>query len=87
MARIAKFLENELDRISNYLSMAEANINVLTDLCYDKGEKISKPDREDTEIMSYLESKLSLIEAKIVSSKEVIADFKDYYFSTISDSK
>ena len=42
MSKITKFIENELDRVNEYLSMAKANLVVVTELCHDKCCKITK---------------------------------------------
>lgn len=82
MTRIAKFLENELDRINNYLSMAEANLTVITELCSNGCNKITpQTDKSDEKVIQYLDDKLSVLEAKITSSKDIINNFKDFYFN------
>ena len=52
MSKISKFLENELDRVNDYLGMAKANLIVATELCQDKCEKITnKLTEEDFKIV------------------------------------
>ena len=55
MSRVAKFLENELDRVNTYLSMAQANLLVTMELCENRCNKItSSLDLKDEKIIEYL---------------------------------
>lgn len=81
MSKIAKFLENELDRVNEYLSMAKSNLQLIQDLCEDKCSRITSDLSDiDKNVIEYLDKKISLLDAKISNSKEIIYDFKKYYF-------
>ena len=82
MNNISKFLENELDRINNYLSMASSNLIVVSELCEDRCEKITPQVSDvDMQVFEYLDRELSLLDAHIISAKEIITKFKDYYYN------
>ena len=81
MSKIAKFLENELDRVNEYLSMAKSKLQLIQDLCEDKCSRITSDLSDiDKNVIEYLDKKISLLDAKISNSKEIIYDFKKYYF-------
>ena len=81
MSKISKFLENELDRVNDYLGMAKANLIVATELCQDKCEKITnKLTEEDFKINEYLNDELPKLETKICAAKNLIKDFKNYTY-------
>ena len=81
MSRVSKFLENELDRISDYLAMAQAKLEVPAELCETNCERITPVLTEkDEKVIGYLTKELSLLEAKINDAKDIIDRFKDYYF-------
>ena len=81
MGQMASFLANELDRVDNYLSMAKANLIVIRDLCDDRCKQLAESITEiDEKVFDYLEDELSILDAKISSSKEIIANFKHYFF-------
>ena len=82
MNNISKFLENELDRINNYLSMASSNLIVVNELCEDRCKKITSVLSDvDIQVFDYLEKELSLLDAHILSAKDIITKFKNYYYS------
>ena len=83
MGRIAKFMENELDRVNDYLSMAHSNLIVISELCEDRCKKITPNlSHIDEHVVKYLENKLSLLDAKITTAKEIIDDFKDFFYES-----
>ena len=56
MGRIAKFMENELDRVNEYLSMALSNLIVVNELCEDRCKKITAElSNVDENVINYLE--------------------------------
>ena len=58
MSKIGRFLENELDRVNDYLGMAKANLVVASELCQDKCRKITRNLSEnDIKIIKYLNEK------------------------------
>ena len=80
MRRVAKFLENELDRVNNYLCMAQANLFVTMELCENRCDKItSELDFKDEEIINYLNNfELSKLCSRIEDAREVIENFKKF---------
>lgn len=88
MSRVAKFLENELDRVNDYLAMAKANLVVATELCDDRCKKIAPClSSTDEMVIDYLERELSILDAKINNAREIIYKFKDYFFEIETDYK
>lgn len=82
MGRVTKFIENELDRINEYLSMAKACLEVTSELCEDKCKKIVPViSIEDEQVLTYLSEELVLLDTKICDAKNIINKFKDYYFN------
>lgn len=85
MGRIAKFMENELDRVNEYLSMALSNLIVVNELCEDRCKKITPElSNIDENVVNYLEDKLAILDAKIVNAKEIINDFKNFFYDSES---
>ena len=83
MGHIAKFMENELDRVNEYLSMARSNLIVVNELCENRCKKITpKLSNTDENVIDYLEEKLAILDAKIVNAKEIINDFKKFFFDS-----
>lgn len=81
MSKIAKFMENELDRVNEYLSMAKASLVVTSDLCDDRCKKLtSNLDRDDERFIDYLNGELSILDAKINDAKDLISKCKNFYY-------
>ena len=80
MSKVSKFLENELDRVNNYLSMAQANLLVTMELCENRCEKITQNlDFKDEKIINYLNNfELSKLSSRIEDAREIIEDFKKF---------
>lgn len=91
MSRIAKFLENELDRVNEYLSMAKASLALTTELCEAKCAQITDSlDLEDKKFVGYLNDKIDLLEAKIIEASLLVEQYKKFYFelqNCVSDVK
>ena len=82
MSRVSKFLEDELDRVNNYLSMAYANLLVTMELCENRCEKItSELDLKDEKNINYLNNfELSKLASRIEEARDIIDDFKKFSF-------
>lgn len=81
MNNVSKFMENELDRIDNYLSMASSNLVVVSELCENRCENIASSLSEiDFKVFNYLDKELSLLDAHILSAKDIISKFKNFYY-------
>lgn len=81
MSRVTKFMENELDRVNEYLSMAKANLLITSELCEDRCKRITSDLTIDEEkVIDYLNKELSKLDAKINDAKDLISKFKDFYF-------
>ena len=84
MAHISKFMENELDRVSQYLSMAKANLIVTSEMCRDRCKTITPNLSDiDIEVVNYLDPELEKINSKISDACEIICEFKKFYFNTL----
>ena len=80
MSRLTKFLENELDRINDYLGMAKGNLTVVSELCENRLSQISPAlDSNECQVVDYLNKELILLSIKISESKQIISNFKNYY--------
>ena len=81
MSRIAKFLENELNRVSSYLGMAQANLIVTQELTENRCKNITpKLDTADEKIIDYLNNfELSKLASRIEDAREIIDNFKKFY--------
>lgn len=80
VSRVSKFLENELDRVSTYLSMAQANLLVTQELTENRCEKITNNlDFIDEKIIDYLNNfELSKLSSRIEDAREIIDNFKKF---------
>ena len=79
--RISKFIENELDRVNEYLSMAKANLITTKELCENYCVTIvPELNTTDEKVVNYLNKNLLVLDSKIDSAKEVINEFKRYYY-------
>lgn len=80
MSRVSKFLENELDRVNGYLSMAQANLLVAMELCENRCNKITPNlDLKDEKIIDYLNNfELSKLSSRIEDAREIIDNFKKF---------
>ena len=80
MSRVSKFLENELDRVNNYLSMAYANLLVTMELCENRCDKItSSLDVADEKNIDYLNNfELSKLASRIEDARDIIDKFKKF---------
>lgn len=87
MSRVSKFLENELDRVNSYLSMAQANLLVTMELCENRCEKISSGlDSKDEKIIDYLNNfELSKLSSRIEDAREIIDNFKKFSLENEED--
>lgn len=82
MSRVSKFLENELDKVNEYLSMAKARLVVTSELCEDRCKKITDQlSEKDEKVIDYLDDEISRLEIKIHDAGEIIEKFKDFYFN------
>ena len=81
MTKCTKFIENELDRINEYICMAQSALVVPREICSDN-EKMFLTDISDTdkEIMDILLPKLNTLSLRLDETKKIIKDFKNYYF-------
>lgn len=81
MSRVSKFMENELDRVNEYLSMAKASLLVTSELCEDNCKMITSTlNPTDEKVVNYLNAELSKLDAKIMDAKSLITKFKSFYF-------
>lgn len=81
MSGISKFLENELDKINEHLSMVRGNLSVPIELCENKCSLITKELTDtDEKVIDFLNIELSKINSKIERAQELIQGFKDYYY-------
>ncbi len=80
MSRVSKFLENELDRVSNYLSMAQANLFVTMELAENRCNNITETiDSNDEKAIDYLNNfELTKLSSRIEDAKEIINNFKKF---------
>lgn len=87
MSRVSKFLENELDRVNSYLSMAQANLLVTMELSENRCEKISSGlDSKDEKIIDYLNNfELSKLSSRIEDAREIIDNFKKFSLENEED--
>ena len=82
MSRLTKFLENELDRIYDYLGMAKSNLIVISELCDNRMGQITPIlEKGESEVIDYLNKELSVLEAKVNESRQIINNFKTYYYN------
>ncbi len=82
MSRLTKFLENELDRVYDYLGMAKSNLIVISELCDNRMGQITPVlEKGEGEVVDYLNKELSLLEAKVDESRQIINEFKTYYYN------
>ena len=82
MSRLTKFLENELDRIYDYLGMAKSNLIVISELCDNRMGQITPIlEKGESDVIDYLNKELSILEAKVDESRQIINDFKTYYYN------
>ena len=82
MSRLTKFLENELDRIYDYLGMAKSNLIVISELCENRMGQITPIlEKGESDVIDYLNKELSILEAKVDESRQIINDFKTYYYN------
>ncbi len=85
MSKCSKFLENELDKVHNYLNMAKATLIVPIETCNANGNNISEStDKIDTVIINYLKEKLPSIELQIEELEKIIKDFKNFYIENLN---
>ena len=74
-------MENELDRVNEYLSMAKANMETMLELCETRYSSISPNiNNIDEKVIDYLNKDLPKIDAKIEAAKDLIEKFKRYYY-------
>lgn len=84
MAQISKFMENELDRVGQYLSMAKANLVVTSEMCRDRCKSITPELNDiDEKVVNYLDTELEKIDSKISDACEIIGEFKQFYLKTL----
>lgn len=88
MSRVTKFLENELDKVNDFLGMAKASLILPTELCEDNCKNIaSNLDETYESIIAKLNEILPEIEERVSQAKDIIYSFKNdlYDMSEISE--
>ena len=80
-SKISYFLEDELDRVNEYLSMAKANLVTATELCQNRCSNITPVlCKRDEQVINYLNKDLIKMDEKIDAVKDLIEKFKKFHY-------
>ena len=84
MTKCIKFLENELDRINEYLCMAQSALVVPIEVCNDSESCfLQELNTNEKKIINVLSAKLDVLSLRLEETKKIIKDFKQFYFENI----
>ncbi len=87
MTKRIKFIENELDKINNYLSMAQSTLMIPIEICENEDSTIYNKNRISADLIKYLNTQLNILNIRISESKKIIDDFKNLYYEECFSNK